>query len=402
MHWRLPGEDSEMRRFGILVAPVLAVGAQAAEPYLFDLLRQRPYRASWAVPAQVALRCERSDLVKPRVRRRWRVLHSSAEENLGQYTGAEQAPRGFENVNNAIELVRHSGAAECRSVHTVHIPLQQLEPHRSLLRQLREPIILERCTTPGGIDHRLNRAEPTLGEGRVDPARIPSAGQRSIQAIRLDGAHGHALAVDRVEAAHRIAQNNQAFREARELLVVPPQAACEAMVHNVRQGFEIADDVIKLERRQRARKGNEGVRVLRCGFVEATDERDKPSAALNRKQDAASLAGRAGNEQRLIVRPVIGPVERAAGVCNRSSEQLGLRGREAQLRKMLRRGAASAGCVDHQIGINLLVGPMFARHADAYAPDRAVRVALQRFGPKAVEDSDVAPGPYPLADAGFE
>ena len=36
-----------MRRFGILVAPVLAVGAQAAEPYLFELLKQQPYRASW-------------------------------------------------------------------------------------------------------------------------------------------------------------------------------------------------------------------------------------------------------------------------------------------------------------------------------------------------------------------
>jgi hypothetical protein len=47
MHRRLPGEDSAMRRFGILVAPVLAVGAQAAEPYLSDLLKQRPYRASW-------------------------------------------------------------------------------------------------------------------------------------------------------------------------------------------------------------------------------------------------------------------------------------------------------------------------------------------------------------------
>ena len=47
MHRRLPGEDSAMRRFGILVAPVLAVGAQAAEPYLFELLKQQPYRASW-------------------------------------------------------------------------------------------------------------------------------------------------------------------------------------------------------------------------------------------------------------------------------------------------------------------------------------------------------------------
>ena len=42
MHRRLPGKDSAMRRFGILVAPVLAVGAQAAEPYLSDLLKQRP------------------------------------------------------------------------------------------------------------------------------------------------------------------------------------------------------------------------------------------------------------------------------------------------------------------------------------------------------------------------
>src|SRR4051794_10727550 len=173
------------------------------------------------------------------------------------------------------------------------------------------------------------------------------------------------------------------------------------MVHNVRQGFEIADDVIKLERRQRARKGNEGVRVLGCRFVEAADERDKPSAPFNRKQDAASLARRAGNEQRLIVRPVIDPAERAACVFNRSPEQPGLRGCEAQLPKMLWRGAASAGCIDHQIGVNLLVGPLFPRHADAYAPDSAVRVALQPFGPNAVEDSDVAPGPYLLANAGF-
>ena len=47
MDRRLPGRDSAMRSLAILVAPVLAVGAQAAEPYLFDLLKQRPYCASW-------------------------------------------------------------------------------------------------------------------------------------------------------------------------------------------------------------------------------------------------------------------------------------------------------------------------------------------------------------------
>jgi hypothetical protein len=36
-----------MHRFAILVALVLATAAQAAEPYLFELLKQQPYRASW-------------------------------------------------------------------------------------------------------------------------------------------------------------------------------------------------------------------------------------------------------------------------------------------------------------------------------------------------------------------
>src|SRR3712207_2505030 len=96
-----------------------------------------------------------------RVGWRRRALHSSPKENVGQDTWAEQVSRSLESVNYAIELVRHSDAAECRPVHTVHIPLQQLDTRRSLARQLWETIILERCAAPGSIDHRLDGPEPT-------------------------------------------------------------------------------------------------------------------------------------------------------------------------------------------------------------------------------------------------
>ena len=36
-----------MQRLAILIALILATVANAAEPYLFDLLKQQPYRASW-------------------------------------------------------------------------------------------------------------------------------------------------------------------------------------------------------------------------------------------------------------------------------------------------------------------------------------------------------------------
>src|SRR3954447_10217842 len=58
-----------MQRLAILVALILATVAHAAEPYLFDLLKQQPYRASWD-----ALLSAESDLPD------WVILFSKTDD----------------------------------------------------------------------------------------------------------------------------------------------------------------------------------------------------------------------------------------------------------------------------------------------------------------------------------
>src|SRR4051794_239581 len=174
--------------------------------------------------------------------KRWRACSSPlllwscsqpTEENVSHNTRAEQCARRIQEARHSVELLRDSRAAVGRAMNTVHVPLQGLQPRRPLSRQLREAEIFQQCAIPSGTNDRLDRAEPAQSKLRREAPIALGARKHLIEALRLNRAHGHALAIDRVEAAHCIPHHDQPFGEAVEPLVTTPLAPAEPVTYDI-------------------------------------------------------------------------------------------------------------------------------------------------------------------------
>src|SRR5262249_17070436 len=97
---------------------------------------------------------------------------------------------------------------------------------------------------PGSVD-RLGRARE---EGLRQPReRIRPAGlfrERGAQRQALKGRGGHALAVDRVELRHRVAERDEAAREVAELVEAPPRARRSLEPHHLSEWLALACGVV--------------------------------------------------------------------------------------------------------------------------------------------------------------
>jgi hypothetical protein len=97
-----------------------------------------------------------------------------------------------------------------------------------------------------------------IGAGGHQPRRISDSGGGSVRAagqiwgvvsqavakcVGLEGGDGHALPVDGVEAAHRVADQQEAVREAALLLVAPPYVGGESERDRVVDRLAGVDDV---------------------------------------------------------------------------------------------------------------------------------------------------------------
>jgi hypothetical protein len=80
-----------------------------------------------------------------------------------------------------------------------------------------------------GVHHP--HREGALGRRSVDRRRQPIVGplQRAAQVTGLQGGHRHALPEGGVEAGHRVAEGDDAVREAVELVVAAPPAGREGV-----------------------------------------------------------------------------------------------------------------------------------------------------------------------------
>src|SRR5918998_4616272 len=215
-----------------------------------------------------------------------------SEERGGRHARAEEAGRWLEEVHHPVEPLRHRRAAMRRPMDPPHVPLQQLQPDRPPGRQLRETEVLERHAGPGCVHDRRDAAEPEAAEPRPQPALAAGAGEGPPEGLGLDRAHRHALAVDRVEAADRVAQGDQPGGEAPEPVVAPPQAAGEGVGRDAGEGLEAAERLVDVGHGQRPREGEEGVVVARHRLVEEADQRREPPAALDREEGAVAPGGR--------------------------------------------------------------------------------------------------------------
>ena len=118
----------------------------------------------------------------------------------------------------------------------------------------------------------------------------------------LQRGDGHALPVDRVEAADRVADDEEAVREASHPLVAAPDVRLESVRRRAVDRLGGADRVVEVGEAQRSGEGVEAVTVL--GGVIAEQSRTgsasthRPRAWRARRRAAGRVSGRAGRPGR--------------------------------------------------------------------------------------------------------
>src|SRR3954466_10028541 len=131
-------------------------------------------------------------------------------------------------------------------MHTVHVPLQQPQTRWSLPLQLGEAQILHSRCVPGRIDHRVDAPKPALAKESAGATLIAGMAEGVCETLHLKSADRHALRVDRIEAAHGIAEHDQPLRKAPKLLVAASETSREPVMHNLRQGLARPDGFVNV------------------------------------------------------------------------------------------------------------------------------------------------------------
>jgi hypothetical protein len=91
---------------------------------------------------------------------------------------------------------------------------------------------------PGAVHDPGGRAEEVAGEV------LGAVGQARPEPERLEGGHGHPLAVHRVEVGERVTDDEVAAREAAQPLVPAPAAHRDPEAHRLRQRLGVADHLV--------------------------------------------------------------------------------------------------------------------------------------------------------------
>ncbi len=149
-----------------------------------------------------------------------------------QQDGRTQQPRGWINhCSDPHELPRHHGVDLHGGQHPLEEQVADAHRHRSGSHHFREIQVGADGCLPGHPDFPGRGAEEASWQ-----AAIP-APQTIAQHHRLDRRDRHALPVDGVEAAHRIADYQQPVGRSAHLVVTPPAVGRNAMVHHLAKGL---------------------------------------------------------------------------------------------------------------------------------------------------------------------
>jgi hypothetical protein len=178
------------------------------------------------------------------------------------------------------------------------------------------------------------------------------------QRQRLQRGDAHALAVDRVEAAHRITHHQQPVGEAAQPLVPVADARREAEGDRVVQRLGVADRLVDVREPKRPGEGEEAVGVGGWVVTQHAGQGHHPPATLDQQQRAAAgMPGRRAVQHTQVVAEGIGrqPVG-PGGVAQPDAHLLGLRPRVAQYLQPHRSARAPPGGVDHQVSAEHLLG----------------------------------------------
>ena len=141
--------------------------------------------------------------------------------------------------------------------------------------------------------------------------RLDAPLEMAAQRERLQRGHAHALPVDRVEAAHRVAHHEQPVREAAQSLVAVPDAGREAEGDRVVERLGVADGLVDVGEPQRPGEVEEAVGVGRRVVAQDAGQRHHPPVAFQRLQrPGPRMLGRRGVQDRQVAAEGVG---RAAG-----------------------------------------------------------------------------------------
>ena len=185
------------------------------------------------------------------------------------------------------------------------------------------------------------------------------------QGERLERGHAHALAVDRVEAAHRITDHEEAGGEAVLPFVAVSDAGREAEGDRVIQRLGVADRLVDVGEPKRPGEIEEAVGVGGRVVTEDAGQRQHPPIAFEPLEGPGPrMLGRRRDQDRQV--PVEGIGRQPVGpgrVAQPDLHLLPLRPGVAERVQPCRGARATAAGVDHQVGAQQFLGAAVGRDA---------------------------------------
>src|SRR5258705_412957 len=215
----------------------------------------------------------------------------------------------------------------------------------------------------------------------------------------LHRGHAHALTVDRIEAADRVADRQDAAWEALYALVVAEHAFVKAEARDVAQTLRVLDRVVDGRRPQSLRVLHDPRLVAGRNVTVTAPDGGDPALALERQHER-SPAGPADAREAEHAFPVfwriVGNREHGGGIGEIDADR-GLGGRDpAEGGEGIEREHATAGGGDHQIGVDGFWSSRRVGITDSRGPGRGAPVRRWLAGARAAVGP---PTPAPMTTA---
>jgi hypothetical protein len=173
-----------------------------------------------------------------------------------QHDGRAQQCRGrIDQAGHPHERPRQLRITDGRGLKPAHVRVRYTPPRRARTRDLGQGQVGAQRELPRHIDRARDRAQHAAA------ARQHTGPNVVAQRERLQRRDGHALPVDRVEAADCVAEHEEAVRESPQALVAAPDVRREAEPDGVVERLCGCDRLAKIGELQRA------CEVVEAGWV---------------------------------------------------------------------------------------------------------------------------------------
>src|SRR5262245_56806168 len=166
-----------------------------------------------------------------------------------------------------------------------------LEVFRTLAARPGKCEVSARGHAPRRLKHRFNSGHETGLCRRKRIGFVSRLSQHGQQQSGLLGSGRHALTVNRVEPAKRIADRQHAAGQSRQTFEMPPKSSRKAVVSDAFQRRRMTERTTYCGRDQPRERGEETVPGIRRRISTTVDERDDPTPAFQRHKHSAEADG---------------------------------------------------------------------------------------------------------------